>query len=139
MMAREVGAFLQSYARAFSDFDVDAICRSWAYPAYFVARGRRAALDAEAFRANTQALCTFYRARGMTEATKELLEITCISPGTALVRTADVLRGGDGGTIAAWEHVYLLSHTADGLKLVAAMPDGELAAWQARGTPLGDW
>ena len=37
-----------------------------------------------------------------------------------------------GETIIAWEHVYLISDTEHGLTAVAALPDNELAAWDAR-------
>ncbi|MGE0424379.1 MAG: hypothetical protein AB7O88_19110 [Reyranellaceae bacterium] len=39
--------------------------------------------------------------------------------------------------MAAWEHVYLLVETADGVRIAAALPDNEIRAWAERGTPLG--
>ena len=80
-----------------------------------------------------------YAAQGVATADKEVLEIARIAPGCVLVRTADTLSGAGGSFIAAWEHVDIVSDTTAGLKVVAAMPEGELAAWQARGAPLGRW
>jgi hypothetical protein len=60
-------------------------------------------------------------------------------PGLAFVRTADKLTDGDDTVVAEWEHGYLVSETLNGLKVVAAMPDQELDAWERRGTPLGSW
>jgi hypothetical protein len=135
----EIERYFDDYAEAFSRGDVDAVCALWAYPAFFVARGKRAALDEAAFRANTEAILAFYRARGMARAEKRVLAADTLFDGLWLARTADRLLDAEGLVIAQWEHTYLLSRTASGLRAVAAMPDGELDAWQARGTPLGSW
>jgi hypothetical protein len=135
----EAARFFAAYAEAFGRGDVDALCAMWAYPAYVAARGRRAALDAAGFRDNLVRLCAFYEAQGVASAEKRVVAEEALFPGLRLVRTADRLTGADGAEIAAWEHCYLLSDTSQGLRAVAAMPDGELDAWQARGTPMGSW
>ena len=135
----EIAAFFDEYADAFSRGDVDAICALWAWPAFFVARGRRAALDATAFRANTAAILAAYRGFGVARAEKRVVEIRPLFEGLRLVRTADRMIDAGGAALAAWEHLYLLSRTREGLRAVAAFPDGELDAWQGRGTPLGSW
>lgn len=135
----EMARLFDDYAAAFGRGDVDSVCAMWAYPAFVVARGRRSALDAEAFRANSEALVAFYRGQGVVRAEKRVLACEALFEGLRLVRTADRLSGADGREIAHWEHAYLVSDTADGPRLVAAMPDGELDAWTARGTPLGSW
>jgi len=135
----EVQALFDDYAAAFARADVARICGHWAYPAYFSARGKRAALDEAAFRANTETLCRFYAAQGVAAAAKSVLAVEELFTGLAFVRTADLLSGPDGETIAEWRHGYLLSETADGLRIVMAMPEQELDAWQRRGTPLGSW
>lgn len=139
MTAAQVNTFFQDYAAAFSRFDVDAVNDLWAYPAHIVGRGKRAALDAEQFRLNTAGLCAFYKYQGMAKATKRVLDFTPLTPSTACVRTADQILDAEGQTIIAWEHVYLLSDTDDGIKAVTALPDNELEAWRARGTPMGAW
>lgn len=139
MTHAQVQALFDDYAEAFARADVARICRHWAYPAYFSARGKRAALDEAAFRANTGTLCRFYAAQGVAGAAKSVLAVDELVAGLAFVRTADRLTGADGAIVAEWRHGYLLSDTADGLRIVMAMPEEELDAWQRRGTPLGSW
>jgi hypothetical protein len=136
---KEVQILFDDYAEAFSSGDVDRVCSHWAYPAFFAARGRSAALSEDEFRKNTAALDDFYRAQGVARATKTVLCLDEQFPGLAFVRTADKLTGGDDTLVAEWEHGYLVSETVSGLKVVAAMPDQELDAWERRGTPLGSW
>lgn len=139
MTATEVDAYFQSYADAFSKFDVEAVGRLWAFPAYMVGRGKREVFGKEEFHANTKQLCKFYKLQGMVKAQKQVLELHRLTDTTATVRTADTIVDKDGVTIAKWEHVYVLSTTDDGIKAVTAFPDQELAAWEARGTRLGSW
>lgn len=135
----EIEQFFDDYAAAFSSGDAGAVSALWAFPAFVVARGKRAALDVDVFRANSEALIAFYRAQGMTRADKRVLAAEPLFDGLWLVRTADRMTDSAGAEIASWEHLYLLSRTAEGLRAVAAMPDGELDSWQRRGTPLGSW
>jgi hypothetical protein len=139
MRREEVEALFDDYAAAFGRGDVDRICGHWAFPAYFAARGKRAALDEAAFRANAEALCRFYAERGVAAARKRVAALAPLVGGLAFARTADRLLDAYGGTVAEWEHGYVLSETASGPRLVMAMPDGELDAWQRKGTPLGSW
>lgn len=139
MTAAEAGAFFGRYADAFTRFDVDEICSLWAFPAYFAARGKRAALDEAAFRANTQSLCTFYRSQGVTKATKRVVGFEPLAATIVSVITEDVLSDASGAQIATWRHGYLLSDTEQGPRVIAALPDAELDAWEQRGAKLGSW
>lgn len=139
MTIAQVEEFFERYAQAFSRFDVDAVCDLWAYPAYFAGRGKRASLDEEQFRANKHALCAFYKSQGMAGAGKRVVDFSPLTETVASVRTADEIVDDAGATIINWEHAYLVSETPDGLRAIVAMPDHELAAWRARGTPLGTW
>jgi hypothetical protein len=139
MTMREVEEFFTGYAKAFTDMDVDEVCARWSYPAFMAGRGRQASLDEAAFRQNTVALCAFYRAQGVARAEKQVLEWVRLTETTSTVRTADALFDAKGGMVAAWEHVYLLTQTPAGVRVAVALPDGELAAWRSRGTPLGSW
>lgn len=134
-----IAALFEAYAEAFSRGDSDAVTASWAFPAFFAARGKRAALDETAFRANCDALIRFYRAQGGVRAEKTVVSAEPLFEGLWLVRTGDRVRDRDGAAIAAWEHLYLVSRTETGLRVVAAFADAELDAWAARGTPLGSW
>ena len=136
MTAMQIDNFFRGYAEAFSRFDVDAVCSAWAYPAFFAYRGERAALSEKEFRTNTEHLCKLYKAQGMAKSSKAVVEVARLTETTASVRTADKILDAAGETIIQWEHVYLLSDTADGIKVVCAFPDEELAAWDARRAAL---
>lgn len=139
MTAAEASAFFDRYADAFSRFDVDEICSLWAYPAYFAGRGKRAALDEAAFRANTESLCKFYRTQGVARAAKRVAEFKPLMATIAAVVTEDVLSDAAGAELATWRHGYLVSDTEQGPKVIAALPDAELDAWEQRGARLGSW
>jgi hypothetical protein len=130
-------AWFAGYAAAFGRRDVESVAALWAFPATLVARGRSVCFDAAAFRANTEKLCAFYARQGMAAAHKAVLGAEELFPGLWLVRTADRLTDAAGAEIAAWEHLYLIAETEAGLRALAAMADGEVAAWEKRGTPLG--
>ncbi len=139
MTMLEAQDFFIEYAKAFTDMDVDEVCARWSYPAFMAARGNQTSMDETAFRTNTIALCNFYRAQGVARAEKQVLELVRLTETTSTVRTADTLFDAKGDLVAAWEHVYLLTETPLGVRVAVALPDGELAAWRSRGTPLGSW
>jgi hypothetical protein len=137
MTAAQVDTFFKDYVRAFVDQDIDRICSFWGYPAFMVFEGRQAALSDKAFRSNAVRLCAFYAVQGVTRAEKEVIFLMRLTDTTTAVRTRDMLYDAGGKIIAEWEHAYLLSDTAEGIRVAAAMPDGEVRAWRERGTPLG--
>jgi hypothetical protein len=136
MTAARVHKFFKDYVQAFVDPDIDRICSLWGYPAFMVFEGRQVTLDNEAVRRNAVRLCAFYSARGMSRAEKEVIDLVRLTNTTAAVRTRDTLYDASETIMVEWEHAYLLSDTAEGIKVAAAMPDGERRAWQERGTPL---
>ena len=136
MTALQVHDFFEGYVRAFVDRDIDGICVRWDYPAVLVSGGRQVALDREAFRRNLIRLCAFYDAQGLARAEKKVIGLVTLTETTAAVRTRDRVSNASGALIAEWEHAYLMSDTADGLKVAAALPDDENRAWRERGTPL---
>lgn len=137
MTAAQVHAFFEDYADAFSRRAVERIQAFWSFPAFLCSGDRQTAFDNDAFRANTVNLCAFYDSQGVARAEKQVLELSRLTETTVTVRTADTLRDANGRVVAEWEHVYLLVETADGIRLAAALPDNEIRAWKARGTPLG--
>lgn len=139
MTAAEASAFFDRYADAFTRLDVDAICALWAFPGFFAARGKRAAFDEAAFRANTHAICAFYQAQGMVRATKRIAAVTPVTATIIAVTTDDELFDKNGAKLVSWAHGYLVSETADGPRVIAALPDAELDAWDRRGVKLGSW
>lgn len=72
----------------------------------------------------------------MAHAEKEIIQLVRLTEATAAVRTKDRLYDAAGALIVQWEHAYLMSTTPAGIKISAALPDGERRAWQDRGTPL---
>jgi hypothetical protein len=136
MTTGQVQAFFSDYVQAFADQDIDRICSFWGYPAFMVFDGRQIVFDTGAFRTNAVRLCAFYAAQGMTHAEKDVIELVRLTDTTAAVRTRDMLYDANGELVAEWEHAYLLSDTSEGIKVAAAMPDGEVRAWRERGTPL---
>jgi hypothetical protein len=139
MTKAEAIAYFDAYAAAFTRFDIDAICALWVYPALFAGRGKRAVLDAGSFRANTEALCEFYRAQGVARARKRLISLDQLAPTIAAAVTEDELTDDHCAVLAQWRHGYILSETTEGAKAIAAFPDAELDAWEARGARLGSW
>lgn len=130
-------AYFAAYVAAFNRRDAEAVAALWAFPATIVARGRSACFDQEAFRSNTEALCAFYERREVAAAHKWVIGAEALFPGLWLVRTADRMTDEAGAEIVRWEHVYLIAETEAGPRALVAMADGEVEAWEARGTPLG--
>jgi hypothetical protein len=130
-------AWFAAYVAAFNRRDVAAVAALWAFPATIVARGRSVCFDETAFRANTEKLCAFYDRQGVAEAHKAVLRAEELFLGLWLVRTADRMTDSEGAEIARWEHAYLLAESEAGLQAMVALADGEVAAWEARGTPPG--
>ena len=133
----EIAAFYASYAEAFSRFDADAVSNHWDVPALIVSAKRTVAFDAETFRANTEGLFAFYRRQGVARATAEVLSADAPFPDLATVRVLYTMLDQSGATITAFEGVYMLRRTSAGWRAASGVPDGEMAAWAARGTPLG--
>ena len=137
MTAEAIHAYFRDYVGAFSRGDVDAVVGLWRFPATISTRERTVAFDEPGFRKNVEALCSFYRRQGMAEARKTVSASLHLAPNVASVTTEDSLLDGTGNLIAAWSHGYLLREDEDGIHAIAAIADGEVEAWAARGTPLG--
>ena len=84
-------------------------------------------------------VCRGGAARGVAAAAKRVVALEPMIGGLAFVRTADLLSDRDGLELASWQHGYVLSETAAGIRIVMAMPEQELDCWQLLGTPLGAW
>jgi hypothetical protein len=136
MTAVQIDDFFTGYVRSFVERDIDGICARWAYPAVLASGGRQWALDREAFRHNLVRLCAFCDSQGLARAEKQVIGFVTLTETTAAVRTRDRLYDASGALIVEWEHAYLMSSTPDGIKVAAALPDGEHRAWRERGTPL---
>jgi hypothetical protein len=139
MARKSVEDFFAAYAAAFSRLDVDGIVGLWSLSALITTAELSGCFaEREAFRRNTEALCAFYRAQGLSRAKKTVLRIHRLGDGVAAVTTRDELFDARGGRIARWQHAYMIRKTAEGLRTIAAVADAEMSAWKARGTPLGN-
>jgi hypothetical protein len=68
---------------------------------------------------------------------KTIVGVVPLSDAVAAVKTCYELLDAAAHLITRWEHAYLIRETEAGLRPIAAIADNELAAWNARGTPLG--
>ncbi len=137
MNQAEVQAFFTAYAAAFVRQDSAALAAAWAFPALISGPGANLACDEAVFRRNVDALFGFYDRQGVADARATVTGVETFAPGVVLSHTHYAMLAGDGGTIAAWDTQYLLRDRGQGLRAFAAVSDGEVAAWAARGTPLG--
>ncbi|MEI6419032.1 MAG: hypothetical protein WCO82_08195 [Sphingomonadales bacterium] len=136
-MQAEVQAFFTAYAAAFIRQDSAALAAAWSFPALISGPGAALACDEAIFRRNTDALFDFYTRQGVADARASVQEVAVLAPGVVLSHTHYAMLASDGSTIAAWDTQYLLRDRGQGLRAFAAVSDGEVAAWAARGTPLG--
>ncbi|MEM1151002.1 MAG: hypothetical protein AAGI03_10635 [Pseudomonadota bacterium] len=137
-LATDLDAWCQSYVAAFSDYDIRAISAHWCFPAVILAGGAPVLLGArEKFDRNTERLCAFYRDQGVTRAERSLIKHLPMTAHTAAIIVKDTLLDEAGGKIVSWDAAYTLTLTPDGWRACLADAGGEMAAWTARGTPLG--
>ena len=134
----ELEAWCASYVSAFEAFDVDAIGMHWAFPATLVSGGRTIAIkDANTFNRNTQMLTGFYERQNARCVTREIVEVMAMGNDTAAMRVRDQMSTPEGDALASWVSAYVLQKTRNGWRAIFADAQGELDAWDARGTPLG--
>ncbi|MEL6661655.1 MAG: hypothetical protein AAFR33_01535 [Pseudomonadota bacterium] len=134
----ELSAWCHSYVEAFSAYDIPAIGSHWVFPATLLIKSAPVILKSrEAFDANTEKLCVFYRDQGVVRARRELIAVLSMTPTTASIRVEDVMEDTTGAAIATWQAGYTLTKTSNGWRACLADAGGEIAAWAARGTPLG--
>lgn len=134
----DLDAWCQSYVTAFSAYDAAGIGDHWLFPALIISSGRNLVFKTrEHFDANTGGLLDFYKREGVAKAERGVLSCLAMNDDTAAMRVCDAMLDGDGNTIVTWEAAYTLRKTDEGWRAILAAADGELAAWAARGTPLG--
>jgi hypothetical protein len=129
--------FFTAYAAAFIRQDSAALADAWSFPALISGPGAALACDEAIFRRNVDALFGFYGRQGVADASATVAAVDVLAPGVVMSHTRYAMRAADGSTIAAWDTQYLLRDRGQGLRAFAAVSDGEVAAWAARGTPLG--
>ena len=134
----DLAAWCASYVAAFNCGDADAISHHWAFPALIAQSGQQYSFrSAEHFTKNTELLLGFYKREGVTRVERELTGVMAMNGETASITVADAMFDIDGNTVVAWDAAYVLHRIGGSWKAILALAEGELAAWRARGTPLG--
>lgn len=127
-----------SYVAAFSAYDVSGISAHWTFPSVILSGGRVLGFKSrERFDANTNGLLDFYRDQSVDSAERTLIASFPLGDAGASIRVADRMLDPDGNEIVSWQVAYTLARLEGGWRAVLAAADGEIAAWAARGTPLG--
>lgn len=137
MTPAAVSDFYARYTAAFMQHDSDALVAAWAFPAVIAGPKGNMAFDALAFRRNVEALFGFYDRQGVASVTADIAALTVLGDDVVLSQTDYAMLDKDGALIAGWQTPYMLRETPDGLRAFAAVADSEVAAWAARGTPMG--
>ncbi len=129
--------FYGQYTAAFMRHDSDALIAAWSFPAAITGPKGNATFDAPALRRNVEGLFGFYDRQGVASVTATVASSTVLGDDVVLSQTDYAMFDSEGALIAGWQTPYLLRATAAGLKAFCAVADSEVAAWAARGTPMG--
>ncbi|WP_439546686.1 nuclear transport factor 2 family protein [Sandarakinorhabdus sp.] len=132
-----VQAVFDAYADAFARQDADALTASWAFPALVSGPAGSFNFDAATFRRNLMAMFGFYNRQAVAKTTAQVTSVQALSDTVVLARIDYAMATADDVQIVRFDTAYLLRASGDALLKFAAISDGEMAAWAARGTPLG--
>ena len=134
----ELSSWCASYVEAFSAYDAAGIEDHWTFPAFIIHDGGRTTFKTPGqFSANTSALLSFYKRRGVARAERKLISCMSLSTDVASMQVHDVMLNADAQNIVEWHAGYMLQRSGGTWKAVCAVATGETAAWRAIGTPLG--
>ena len=131
-------AWCASYVAAFERSDAEAIAEHWTFPAITTQAGQSFAFkSAEHFQKNTDRLLGFYQRQGVVSVHRKIQSHFDMSTIAVAMTVADEMRNASGVVLASWHAAYVLQRHQNKWHAVAAIADGEVDAWAARGTPLG--
>ena len=134
----ELEAWCASYIEAFMAWDAVAVSAHWAFPALTTQAGRSFVFKSEEhFAKNTQRLLDFYKSQNVARVERIVVDTLKLSETVVSLTVSDCMLSEDGTLIAAWQAAYVMQRRDSIWKAIAAIADGEVAAWAARGTPLG--
>ena len=123
---------------AFESYNAEAIASHWTFPALTTQAGRSFTFkSAEHFAKNTGLLLGFYKAQAVQSVERRVIDLLNMGAGAVSMTVQDRMLDANGQEIAAWQAAYVLQRVDGAWKAVAAIADGEVDAWAARGTPLG--
>ena len=133
----DLEAWCRSYVTAFESYNPEAIASHWTFPALTTQASRSFTFkSAEHFAKNTGLLLGFYKAQNVVSVERRVINLLQMSAGAVSMTVQDRMLDTDGLEIAAWQAAYVLQRVDGAWKAVAAIADGEVDAWAARGTPL---
>lgn len=136
-MSPEISTFLSHYAACFGALDIDRICDHWILPATISVGGTTTVFETrDALADNIAQLGAFYKRQGLSRAYVKVTAHSLPRPDCAFVTTRYALHGANGTPLVGWDHHYVLRRTMTDWKFVFAIADGEIEAWQERGTPI---
>ena len=122
-----VSAFIDGYRRTFETFDVDAICRAFAFPVQVVGDAGEVGVvvvpSLESWRPQIERIVGAYRLLGVTSSVAESVEVTEVTPRIAHATVHWGLRDAGDGTVYGFTASYTLAETADGTRIVAIAHD----------------
>ena len=134
----DLEAWCASYTKAFLAWDADAIAAHWAFPALTTQAGRSFVFKSvEHFATNTKRLLDFYKSQQVFQVERVVTDLMPLSETAVSLKVSDRMSAADGTEIATWQAAYVLQKRDQSWRAIAAIADGEVAAWAARGTPLG--
>lgn len=134
----ELADWCASYVTAFEAKDSAGIGAHWSFPSLILSKGQRFVFKSEdKFRANTDMLLSFYEVQGVTRVNRRVVSAMQMTDQAASMLVSDEMLNASGEVLAAWEAAYTLQRIDGSYRAVMAAADGEVAAWAARGTPLG--
>lgn len=137
MNSQAVQAVFDAYTDAFMRQDVDALTASWAFPALISGPTGALACDEALFRRNLTAMFGFYNRQAVAKTTAKVTGVRPLAENVVLAEIDYAMATADDVPIVRFDTAYMLRATGGALLKVAAISDGEVAAWAARGTPLG--
>ena len=138
LLEKELTSWCASYVDAFNRYDAEKIGEHWSFPSLVIHDGQRATFkSADHFLPNTSALLNFYKRQHVNKVERELIDCMVASTDTAFMTVHDKMFGEQEGCLVEWDAAYLLQRKDEVWRAVCAVADGEVSAWQARGTPLG--
>ena len=137
MTRADAKLYFARYQDAFSTLDVEAIGDLWSFPAMIHGPVANWVLTKADFQTNTQNLCDFYVRQGMARVEAVVTDFLALADNVASVGVQYTLYDRDGQKFIEWNHAYVLRDTGGDIRAISTICDGEVAAWEKRGTPLG--
>ena len=137
MTRADAQEYFSRFQDAFTALNFNAVRELWSFPAMIHSPMANWVLNKHDFDKNTKVLCDFYERQGMKRVEAVVTEFFPLAYNVASVRTQFKLFNQDNHKLIEWNHAYVLRDTGGDIRAISTICDGEVAAWEERGTPLG--